>query len=60
MKLEITFKSGVQVSVDVSKFTTKRAGTELTEMEWTTPQRWSRKLHSIDLTQVVCIVAVDR
>lgn len=61
MKLEITFKSGAQVTVDVSEFTSKRSlvGGELTEIEWTTPQDWKRKLNSINLSEVACLVAVD-
>lgn len=61
MKLEITFKSGAQVTVDASEFTSKRnqLSGDLTELNWVTPQDWKRKLNSIDLSQVACLVAVD-
>lgn len=61
MKLEITFKNGTQVTVDVSEFTTKRSTItgELTELNWTTPKTWKRKLHTLDVSEILCLVAVD-
>lgn len=61
MKLEITFKSGAQVTVEVSEFSSKRStiSGDLTELNWTTPNEWARKLHSINLTEIACLVAVD-
>ncbi len=61
MKLEITFKSGAQVTVDVTEFSTKRNQVSNTyaELNWTTPNDWARKLHSVDMTEIACLVAVE-
>lgn len=61
MKLEITFKSGAQVTVDVAEFSTKRNQISNTyaELNWTTPGGWTRKLHSVDMDQIACLVAVE-
>jgi hypothetical protein len=61
MKLEITFKSGAQVTVDVTEFSTKRSQISNTygELNWTTPKDWTRKLHSVDLEQIACLIAVE-
>lgn len=61
MKLEITFKSGAQVAVDVTEFSTGKSviDQELTKLSWTTPEDWTRKLHTVKLDEIVCLVAVD-
>lgn len=59
--LEITFKSGAQVFVDLDEFTSTRnrwEGGRLSGLEWTTPADWSRKLHWLDLSEVACLVVV--
>lgn len=60
MKAEITFKSGAQILVDVTEFSTEkhRATREITAMSWTTPESWTRKLHTLALSEIVAIVAV--
>ena len=61
MKLEITFKSGAQVTVDVSEFKTHKSviDGEFKQLDWTTPRNWKRKLHTIDLKEIACLVAVE-
>lgn len=61
MKLEITFKSGAQVVVDVTEFSTKRSqiSGQFTELTWTAPEDWARKLTGLDLTEIACLVAVE-
>lgn len=61
MKLEITFKSGAQVMVDCTEFSTEKSVVtgEIQALNWTTPANWSRKLHSVKLDEVVCLVAVE-
>jgi len=61
MRMQITFKSGAQVEVDVSKFTTTTSpldGNVLTGMKWSTPEDATSKLHHLDMSEVVCIAAV--
>lgn len=60
MKVEVTFKSGTQVTVDCSEVRTGRSKVtgELTEMKWVTPRNAKRKLHYIDISEAVCVVAI--
>lgn len=61
MKAEITFRSGAQVMIDCSEFKTSRNKLtgELVQFDWTTPRQHDRKLHTIELSEIVCIIAVD-
>lgn len=61
MKMEITFRNGVQILVDVTGFETKKSliDGKITELNWTTPDEWTRKLHKLDLDEILCIVAVE-
>jgi hypothetical protein len=60
MRMQITFKSGAQIEVDAGEWTTARNQftNELTRMDWTTPDAWTAKLHTIDLSQVAAVVAL--
>jgi hypothetical protein len=59
MKMEITLKSGTQIEVDVTEFTTGRNGlNELAKLNWTTPENWKRKLHTLEMDQIAAIVVV--
>lgn len=61
MKLQITFKSGAQTTVDVKEFSTKGSlvGDAIAELNWTTPRGWNCKLHYVDLNEIACLVAVE-
>lgn len=56
--MQITFKSGTQVEVDATEFTTTRSPItgELTKINWTTPDGWTTKLHTVDVGEVAAIV----
>lgn len=60
MKLEITFKSGAKVVVDSDYIGTVRNEMtgDLTRMKWNTPEDWTRKLHTISVDEIVCVVAI--
>jgi hypothetical protein len=60
VRMQITFKGGAQVEVDAGEWTTARNQItgELTKMDWTTPGGWTAKLHTINLGEVVAIVAL--
>jgi hypothetical protein len=60
VKLEITFKSGAQVSVDVADWTLTKNGSDLDKLEWTTPDKGRRRLVRADLNEIVCVVEVRR
>jgi len=63
MKMQITFKSGAQVVVDVERFETQKGpiSAELVSLKWTTPAGWTSKLHYLggDLSDIQAIVAID-
>lgn len=58
MKMQITFKSGAQIVADAGELTTGRDPLtgELTRMNWTTPDSWTAKLHTISLAEVAAVV----
>jgi hypothetical protein len=61
MRMQITFKSGAQVEVDVTKFSTQRdplGGGDLVGLSWENPADASRKLNYIRLDEVVCVAAL--
>lgn len=57
MKMVITFHSGAQVRVDVTKYevSTQQMTGELQKLRWTTPDGWGQKLMHVALNQVACI-----
>jgi hypothetical protein len=60
--MQITFKSGAQIKVDVDKFTvgTSSVTDRLTSLRWTTPRGWSSKLSYLaSLDDIAAIVTVD-
>ena len=59
MQIEITLKSGAQITADVEEFTTSvnRLG-DVVGIKWTTPPDSTRKLVDVDLTQIAAIVRV--
>lgn len=60
MKAQITFKSGAQITVDIDAIETSRHRVtgKLTEMQWVTPDGWTAKLHTVDIEEIVAIVAL--
>jgi hypothetical protein len=60
MRIEITFRSGAQITADVEEFSGSWSVIkgDLRSLKWTTPDDWTRKLHRIELSEVVGIVAV--
>lgn len=62
MRMQITFKSGAQIVVDVDKFTTKESTVtgDLTGLHWTTPDDAKARLSFIaDPTRIEAIVRLD-
>ena len=60
MKLQIHLDTGALIEVDADSFATQkdRATQHINHLEWTTPDGWLSKLHSVDLDRIVAIVAV--
>lgn len=60
MKMQVTFRSGAQIEVDVVKFSTGRnpLTDDLEKLTWTTPNEWTAKLQTVDLSEVVAVVAL--
>ena len=60
MRMQITFKSGAQIEVDVEEFTTGRSplNNELVKLNWTTPADAAAKLHTIEIDDIVAVVAL--
>lgn len=58
MRAQITLKSGAQIEVEVEALDSERnrLTNELTRLGWTTPAEWTRKLHSITLSEIAAIV----
>ena len=61
MQMQITFKSGTQVTVDVEDFSIGRSNMsgELRELKWTTPDQFVAKLAYLNLDEVSAIVRVE-
>lgn len=62
MRMQITFRSGAQVTVGVSKFKTGRSPVtgRLASLDWSTPGDTDTWLHGLyDLDEVVAIVGID-
>jgi hypothetical protein len=61
MRVQITLKNGVQIEADVDEFSTFRnqLTNEITKLNWSTPEGWKRKLHTINLEEIVAIVLFD-
>ena len=60
MKMEITFKGGAHLEVDVESITTRAdpVTSALESLKWTNPAGASRRLNFIKLSDVLAIVAV--
>lgn len=60
MRAQITFRNGVQIEFDVENLETARSlvGDGLTKMKWDTPDDWSRELHTVELSEIIAIVAI--
>lgn len=58
MRAQITFKSGAQIEADIEDLTTSRHALtkELVKIVWDTPEDWTRKLHTVDVDEIVAIV----
>jgi hypothetical protein len=56
--MQITFKSGAQIEVDVEDFTVRRRAVsgELAELKWTTPHDFTAKLAYANLDEIAAIV----
>ena len=61
MNMQVTFKSGAQVTVDAEDFSTGRSTVtgELRELKWTTPEEYAAKLCYLNLDEVAAIVRVE-
>jgi hypothetical protein len=62
MKMQITFRSGAQITVDVTEFSTARTPItdKLARLSWKTPENATSWLHGIyDLDDVAAIVAIE-
>lgn len=57
-KVEITFKSGAQITVDADHVITDGLEGSIRQLNWLTPDGWTRRLRKIDLTEVVAIVEI--
>ncbi|WP_020525860.1 hypothetical protein [Catelliglobosispora koreensis] len=60
MKAQITLRSGAQIEAEVEDLTTtrNRLTNELTGLEWTSVDCWQRKLHTIEVSEIVAIVLI--
>lgn len=59
MRVQLTFRSGAQVEFDADKVTSNDSfGGDIKQFQWETPADWKRKLHNLDLSEVVAIVAI--
>jgi hypothetical protein len=58
--VQLTFRSGAQILVDVDEFTTgtSKVNGALRSLRWRTPADWTRKLDTVNLGEVVAVVAV--
>ena len=62
MKMQITFRSGAQITVDVTEFRTSRSPItdRLIRLSWIAPDGATAWLHGVyDLNEVVAIVGID-
>ena len=61
MRIQVTFKGGAQIEADVEEFETAPSALDgaLNRINWTTPGNWTRKLHTIELSEVAAIVAIE-
>ena len=60
MKMQVTFRSGVQIEADVEEFTLGRGGIDgaLREITWTNKPVPARRLKYLDASEIVAVVAV--
>ena len=60
MKIQVTFKSGAQIEFEVDEFSTGRDSLtrDLTAVNWKTPANWTRRLHTIEVEEIIAIVAI--
>lgn len=59
-QMQITFKSGAQVTVDVTgDLNTQKRDGALVKMEWESPGDWHAKLHTVCLSEIVAVVLLD-
>jgi hypothetical protein len=60
-KLQITFKSGAQVTVDCIELKTERnkLNGQLLSLEWMAPAGWKSKLHTVSVDEVACLVVLS-
>jgi hypothetical protein len=61
MRAQITLRGGAQIEVDITDLTTNRSPVSggLTSLEWTTPDEWARKLHTVAVEEIVAIVVIQ-
>lgn len=59
--MQLTLRNGAQIEVDVEDFETSKLPIDgrLTRLSWTAPSDWTRKLHYVDIEEVVAIVAIQ-
>lgn len=61
MIMVLTLKSGTQIRIEVTEFTTRKdlAGTEFSQLSWVTPETAKTKLHSLILSEIACVHIED-
>lgn len=64
MKMVLTFKSGVQVRVDVGEVPKIRRNTltgAVGDLSWTNPNEWTSRLVDFDMSELACVhVEIDQ
>lgn len=61
MKAQVTLRSGAQIEFDVTDLTTRRSPVTggLIGLDWTSPDGWMRKLHTIAVEEIAAIVMIQ-
>ena len=59
-QMQITFKSGAQVTVDCDEVTVSRSRVDhtLEGLKWTTPDGWKSRLMAVELQEIACVVVL--
>jgi hypothetical protein len=60
VKMQILFKNGSTITVDAEEISSERSILDgsISRLNWTTPTGWVAKLHRIELSQILAIVAL--
>lgn len=60
-QMQITFKSGAQVTVDAEEVIVSRSRIDRTleGVKWTTPHGWKSRLMAVELQEIACVVVLS-